>query len=248
MPDVTHKRGGHLFKTIYRKLRSEEKDTLLWHYGNSCWFKLLLEHFVYNWERVSEPHTSALFNVEFCLYSMYVCTSQPAQSAQLVICFVHHVGGKMWQLSVVAVIITYAVLWLTIIFMYNCTVVHINILWCQKTSLQLAAQALESGSLAGAVVGACIGTALLYTMVLLVVKFALVLWNKRHRSVWFHLAVYLYYYWYRYILIRTLLFNESFSQELHVRSIAVHHHPYTQVRRPQRYKQILRDKTTTSDY
>ena len=67
--------------------------------------------------------------------------------------------------------------------MYNCTVVHINILWCQKTSLPLAAQALESGSLAGAVVGACIGTALLYTVVLLVVKFALALWNKRHRLV-----------------------------------------------------------------
>jgi len=46
-----------------------------------------------------------------------------------------------------------------------------------------AAQGLESGTLAGAVVGACIGTALLYTVVLLVVKFAMALWNKRHRLV-----------------------------------------------------------------
>jgi len=52
-----------------------------------------------------------------------------------------------------------------------------------STSLPLAAQGLESGTLAGAVVGACIGTALLYTVVLLVVKFAMALWNKRHRLV-----------------------------------------------------------------
>ena len=57
------------------------------------------------------------------------------------------------------------------------------------TPLQPAAQALGSGSLAGAVVGACIGTALLYTVVLLVVIFALVLWNKRHRSVLFSQAI-----------------------------------------------------------
>jgi len=53
----------------------------------------------------------------------------------------------------------------------------------KQTSLPLAAQALGCGSLAAAVVGACIGTALLYTVVLLVVKFAVVLWSKRHRSV-----------------------------------------------------------------
>jgi len=46
-----------------------------------------------------------------------------------------------------------------------------------------AVQALESGSLAGTVVGACIGTALLYTVVLLLVKFAVFLWSKIHRSV-----------------------------------------------------------------
>jgi len=64
-----------------------------------------------------------------------------------------------------------------------CTIVRINILWCKRTSLPLAAQALGCGSVAGAVVGACIGTALLYTVVLLVVKFARFLWSKRHRSV-----------------------------------------------------------------
>ena len=53
----------------------------------------------------------------------------------------------------------------------------------KQTLLPLAAQALGYGSLAGAVVGACIGTALLYTVVLLVVIFAVVLWSKRHRSV-----------------------------------------------------------------
>ena len=36
---------------------------------------------------------------------------------------------------------------------------------------------VETGSLVGAVVGACIGTALLYTVILLVWIF----WNKRHR-------------------------------------------------------------------
>ena len=36
---------------------------------------------------------------------------------------------------------------------------------------------VESGSLVGAVVGACIGTALLYTVIILVC----VLWNRRHR-------------------------------------------------------------------
>ena len=57
----------------------------------------------------------------------------------------------------------------------------------QQTSLPPAAQAPGSGSLAGVVVGACIGTALLYTVVLLVVIFALVLWSRRHRSVSLHL-------------------------------------------------------------
>ena len=64
----------------------------------------------------------------------------------------------------------------------------------KQTSIPLAAQAVESASLAGAVVGACIGTALLYTVVLLAVIFALVYWNKRHRSVMFDLAVYLWYF------------------------------------------------------
>ena len=36
---------------------------------------------------------------------------------------------------------------------------------------------VETGSLVGAVVGACIGTALLYTVILVVWIF----WNKRHR-------------------------------------------------------------------
>ena len=71
---------------------------------------------------------------------------------------------------------------------------YINILWSKQTLLPLAAQALGCGSLVGAVVGACIGTALFYTVVLLVVKFALFLWNKRHRSVSFGLEVYLWYY------------------------------------------------------
>ena len=57
------------------------------------------------------------------------------------------------------------------------------------TPLPPAAQAPGSGSLAGAVVGACIGTALLYTVVLLVVIFALLLWNKRHRSALFSKAI-----------------------------------------------------------
>ena len=64
----------------------------------------------------------------------------------------------------------------------------------RQTSLPLAAQAVESASLAGAVVGACIGTALLYTVVLLVVIFVLVHWNKSHRSVMFDLAVCLWYF------------------------------------------------------
>ena len=38
-------------------------------------------------------------------------------------------------------------------------------------------QVIGTGSLVGAVVGACIGTALLHTVILLV----WVLWNKRHR-------------------------------------------------------------------
>ena len=38
-------------------------------------------------------------------------------------------------------------------------------------------QVLGTGSLVGAVIGACIGTALLYTLILLVWIF----WNKRHR-------------------------------------------------------------------
>ena len=38
-------------------------------------------------------------------------------------------------------------------------------------------QVIGTGSLVGAVVGACIGTALLYTVILLV----WILWNKRHR-------------------------------------------------------------------
>jgi len=74
---------------------------------------------------------------------------------------------------------------------YSCMYQHPLV---SKNITPTAAQALESGSLAGAVVGACIGTALLYTVVLLVVKFALALWNKRHRLVGFHLAVYLCYY------------------------------------------------------
>jgi len=57
-----------------------------------------------------------------------------------------------------------------------------------SVTLPLAAQTLGGGSLpvetlVGAVVGACFGTALLYTAVLLVVKFTLVLCHKRrHRS------------------------------------------------------------------
>ena len=39
-------------------------------------------------------------------------------------------------------------------------------------------QVMETGSPVGAVVGACIGTALLYTVILLVSIF---LWNKKHR-------------------------------------------------------------------
>ena len=38
-------------------------------------------------------------------------------------------------------------------------------------------QVIGTGSLVGAVVGACIGTALLYTVIVLVWVF----WNKRHR-------------------------------------------------------------------
>ena len=69
---------------------------------------------------------------------------------------------------------------------------HVHItswLLVYPTPLPPAAQAPGSGSLAGAVVGACIGTALLYTVVLLVVIFALLLWNKRHRSVLFSKAI-----------------------------------------------------------
>ena len=42
-------------------------------------------------------------------------------------------------------------------------------------------QVMETGSLVDAVVGACVGTALLYTMILLVSICALICWNKRHR-------------------------------------------------------------------
>ena len=63
-----------------------------------------------------------------------------------------------------------------------------------STSLPLAAQGLESGSLAGAVVGACIGTALLYTVVLLNCgHFCSRSWNRRHRLVLLDVVVNLWY-------------------------------------------------------
>ena len=45
----------------------------------------------------------------------------------------------------------------------------------------LCPQVMESGSPVGMVVGACIGTTLLYTMILLVSICALIYWNKKHR-------------------------------------------------------------------
>ena len=45
----------------------------------------------------------------------------------------------------------------------------------------LCPQVMESGSPVGMVVGACIGTALLYTVVLLISICGLIYWNKRHR-------------------------------------------------------------------
>ena len=46
-----------------------------------------------------------------------------------------------------------------------------------STPTVVCPQVIGTGSLVGAVVGACIGTALLYTVILLV----WILWNKRHR-------------------------------------------------------------------
>ena len=53
----------------------------------------------------------------------------------------------------------------------------------QLCVLLLAAspQVMGSGFIIGVVVGACIGTALLYTVILLLFICAVILWNKRHR-------------------------------------------------------------------
>ena len=54
---------------------------------------------------------------------------------------------------------------------------------CTSTLLPVTQcpQVMETGSPVGAVVGACVGTALLYTMILLVSICALICWNKKHR-------------------------------------------------------------------
>ena len=59
----------------------------------------------------------------------------------------------------------------------QCFVVDTNV----TASILLYSLVMESRSLVGAVVGACIGTALLYTVILLVSIGAVLLWNKRHR-------------------------------------------------------------------
>jgi len=60
------------------------KNTIKWHSLDTVenLFKVGLEELNYNWVSVSESHTS-VFNVGFCLYGTYVCTSRQAQPAQL---------------------------------------------------------------------------------------------------------------------------------------------------------------------
>ena len=76
-----------------------------------------------------------------------------------------------------------------------------------------AVQTLGYGSLAGAVVGACIGTALLYTVVLLVIIFTLALRRKRHRFVLIRQFMYLRYY--RHVLIYVSLWFVDY-REVHI--------------------------------
>ena len=52
---------------------------------------------------------------------------------------------------------------------------------CKLFSLTLSPQGIGSGYPIGAFVGICVGITLFYTVVLLVLICALILWNKRHR-------------------------------------------------------------------
>ena len=73
----------HMRNTIKHSLDLGQSKLLLEHFRKSLQGRLgRVKLFTDIWVSVSEPHTSA-FNVEFCLYGTYVCTSQPARPAQL---------------------------------------------------------------------------------------------------------------------------------------------------------------------